>query len=773
MIYSLLLLVAATSCDKGQQPLYKQADAPIEDRVNDLIGRMTIEEKIGQLSCPFGWEMYDKHADGTVGTSQKYREMMDTMPVGSLWGVLRADPWTRKTLETGLNPALAAEATNALQRYAVDSTRLGIPLLLAEECPHGHMAIGATVFPTSLGQASTWNPELIRRMGEAIGLEARVQGGNIGYGPVMDIARDPRWSRMEESYGEDPVLSGEIGVAMMQGMQGDDAADGKHVFSTLKHFAAYGVPEAGHNGGRANTGMRQLLSEYLPQFKKAVEGGATSIMTSYNSIDGVPCTANKQLLTDVLRDDWGFDGMIYSDLFSIEGIAQMRAAANRKESAVKALKAGLDMDLGGQAFSGELKQALDEGLITEADIDRAVANVLRLKFKQGLFENPYSDPQTAAASVRSQAHRDIAREVATQGTVLLANDGVLPLAPGVKRVAVIGPNADVPYNQLGDYTAPQAREEMVTVLDGMRNAMPGAQIEYVKGCAIRDTEGTDIPAAVRAARNADVAVVVVGGSSARDFKTKYIDTGAATAEEGAGVSDMDCGEGFDRATLNLLGDQERLLEAVMATGTPTVVVYIQGRTLDMNLASKANALLTCWYPGEQGGAAVADIITGKANPAGRLPVSVPRSVGQVPIYYSQNNRNNYMDMDASPLYAFGHGLSYTTFEYSDLDIKADGLGKPVVVTCTIANTGDRDGDEVAQLYLTDVAASVSQPPMLLKAFERVSIPKGEKRTVTFTLQPADLEIYNDRMERVVEPGKFIVRVGGASDQLPLKGDFTL
>ena len=328
----------------AQQPLYKQATAPVEDRVNDLIGRMTVEEKVGQLCCPLGWEMYTKTENGVVA-SDLYKERMKTMPIGSFWAVLRADPWTQKTLETGLNPELSAKALNALQKYAVEETRLGIPVLFAEECPHGHMAIGTTVFPTSLSQASTWNAELMHRMGEAIALEARSQGANIGYGPVLDIAREPRWSRMEETFGEDPVLTTHLGVAFMKGMQGKSQNDGKHLYSTLKHFAAYGIPEAGHNGARANVGMRQLFSDYLPPFKKAVEEGVGTIMTSYNSIDGIPCTSNKYLLTDVLRDQWGFKGFVYSDLTSIEGIVGARVAKNNKEAAVLALKAGLDMIL--------------------------------------------------------------------------------------------------------------------------------------------------------------------------------------------------------------------------------------------------------------------------------------------------------------------------------------------------------------------------------------------------------------------------------------------
>lgn len=724
----LVVMVAVIGQLSAQKPLYKEADASVEDRVADLLGRMTVEEKEGQLCCPMGWEMYTKTKKG-VEASEVYKKRMAEMPVGSFWAVLRADPWTQKTLETGLNPETAAMALNALQRYAVEKTRLGIPVLFAEECPHGHMAIGTTVFPTSLAQASTWNEELIYRMGEAIALEARLQGAGIGYGPVLDVAREPRWSRMEETFGEDPVLTSVLGVAFMRGMQGERQDDGKHLFSTLKHFAAYGIPEGGHNGYRANVGMRQLFSEYLPPFKKAVEAGAGTLMTSYNSIDGVPCTANRYLLTDVLRGMWGFDGFVYSDLFSIEGIAGMRVAQDNKEAAVLALKAGLDMDLGGNAFGRNLKRALEEGEITEDDLNRAVANVLRLKFRLGLFENPYVSPALAKKLVRSEAHKKLAREVARQGTVLLKNEGILPLRKTIRHIAVIGPNADVMYNQLGDYTAPQDRKEVTTVLDGIRGAVSAStKVSYVKGCAVRESSTADIPAAVKVAEQADVVVLVVGGSSARDFKTQYIATGAATvsAEDEQEVSDMDCGEGFDRSTLHLLGEQERLLEALADVGKPLVVVYIQGRPLNMNLAAeRAQALLTCWYPGEQGGAAVADVLFGDYNPSGRLPVSVPRHEGQLPVYYSQEGSRDYMDGEGTPLYAFGYGLSYTNFEYGDLELK-EGNGKDTlqVVSCRVTNTGEYDGHEVVQLYVTDKKASVSLPPVLLKGFRHVALKRG-------------------------------------------------
>lgn len=775
-----VLLLSGMLCTgrvMAQQWLYKQAAVPIEYRVKDLLGRMTIEEKVGQLCCPLGWEMYTKTGKNEVTVSELYKKKMAEAPVGSFWAVLRADPWTQKTLETGLSPELSAKALNALQKYAVEETRLGIPVLFAEECPHGHMAIGTTVFPTALSAASTWNEGLMLKMGEAIALEARLQGANIGYGPVLDVAREPRWSRMEETFGEDPVLTTIMGVAMMKGMQGKVQNDGKHLYATLKHFAAYGVPESGHNGSRANCGMRQLLSEYLPPFRKAVKEGAGTLMTSYNAIDGVPCTANKELLTDVLRNQWGFKGFVYSDLISIEGIVGMRAAKDNKEAAVKALKAGLDMDLGGNAFGKNLKKAYEEGLITMADLDRAVGNVLRLKFQMGLFENPYVSPELAKKLVHSKEHKELARQVAREGVVLLKDEGVLPLSKHIGHLAVIGPNADEMYNQLGDYTAPQVREEVATVLDGIRAAVSeSTRVTYVKGCAVRDTTATDIPAAVAAAQKADAVVLVVGGSSARDFKTKYISTGAATVSEDAKtLPDMDCGEGFDRSSLRLLGDQEKLISAVASTGKPLVVVYIQGRTMNMNLAAeKAQALLTAWYPGEQGGMGIADILFGDYSPAGRLPVSVPRSEGQLPVFYSQGTQRDYVESKGTPLYAFGYGLSYTRFTYSGLELqKGTEMETLQTVACTVTNTGNRDGEEVVQLYIGDKVASVSQPPLLLKAFQRIFLKKGESRQVIFHLKKDDLAIYDSEMNYVVEPGEFKVMVGAASNDIRLEGEFVL
>lgn len=468
VITSAAMAQAASPKKSSIDRRYKDASLPVDERVDILLAQMTLNEKVGQLLCPLGWPMYERVGD-KVEVSQLFKDRMAQQPLGSLWAVLRADPWTRKTLANGLNPRLAAEALNKIQKYAVENTRLGIPILIAEECPHGHMAIGTTVFPTALSQAGTFDEALMHRMGEVIALEARLQGSGVGYGPVIDIAREPRWSRMEETFGEDPYLTGVLATAIVKGMQGEDISDGRHVFSTLKHFAAYGIPEGGLNGECAHVGMRTLLSEYVPQFKRAVEAGVGTIMTSYNSIDGVPCTGNRYLLTDLLREQWGFDGFVYSDLQSIEGIATThRCAATYEDAGAIALKAGVDVDLEGNSYK-HLMTAYEKGKVTIDDIDRAVRNVLRKKFELGLFENPYVDPAKAAKTVRSKEHREVAREVARKGIALLKNDGILPLSKSLKRVAVIGPNADVAYNQLGDYTAPQAREEIRTVLDGVRS----------------------------------------------------------------------------------------------------------------------------------------------------------------------------------------------------------------------------------------------------------------------------------------------------------------
>lgn len=771
--FTLSVLIAG-AVNAQKLPDYKNPKLSTEKRTQDLISRMTVDEKVGQLLCPMGWEMWDK-TDNAVNYSSTFKNLIDTKYIGSFWGVYRADPWTKKTLETGLNPELAAKAGNALQKYVVEKTRLGIPLFLAEESPHGHMAIGTTVFPTGIGQASTWNPELIEKASAVMAKEVRLQGGHVSYGPVMDLSRDPRWSRVEESFGEDPVLTSAIGVAAIKGGGGGDLSKPYSVVSTLKHFIAYGIPEGGHNGNTALLGQRELHENFFPPFKNAVKAGALSIMTAYNSIDGVPCTSNEYLYNDLLKSQWGFRGYVVSDLFSINGLSGSHyVAKDLKEAGELSLKAGVDVDLGASGFA-DLKKSLAEGKITMKQLNEAVSRVLKLKFEMGLFENPYVDVLKAKEEVRTAGHIKIAREMASESVVLLENkNGMLPLSKTLKRIAVIGPNADNIYNQLGDYTAPQEDSNVITVYKGIKNKYPQATVEYVKGVAIRDTTNTDIVAAVKAAKNAEVAVVVVGGSSARDFKTKYIETGAAVTDAES-LQDIESGEGFDRSTLSLLGKQQELLEAVKATGTPIVVIYIQGRPLEMNWAAEnANALLTAWYPGQEGGNAIADILSGDVNPSGKLPISVPKYVGQIPVYYNKKNPkgHDYVEMNSAPLYPFGYGLSYTQFSYSNLKTTKKSA-QSFEVSLTLKNTGTKDGKEIVQLYLRDVVASVVQPIKQLKQFQKVELKAGEEKQINFTITPEDLWIIDSKMNRVVEPGDFKFMVGNSSSDIKLESTITV
>lgn len=748
---------------------YKNPRLPVEQRVADLLSRMTLEEKVGQLLCPLGWEMYEIEGEA-VFPSDKFKQLIKERHAGMLWATYRADPWTRKTLENGLNPALAAKAGNSLQKYVMENTRLGIPLFLAEEAPHGHMAIGTTVFPTGIGMAATWSPQLINEVGKTIGKEVRLQGGHISYGPVLDLTRDPRWSRVEETFGEDPVLTGTMGKAMVEGLGGGNLSQPYSTLATLKHFLAYGISESGQNGNPSLVGIRELHENFLPPFRRAIDAGALSVMTSYNSMDGIPCTANHYLLTRLLRNEWKFKGFVVSDLYSIEGIHQSHfVAPTMEEAAILALSAGVDVDLGGDAYMNIIN-AVNTGRISNAVLDASVACVLRLKFEMGLFENPYTDPEKAKKEVRNNAHITLARRVAQASVTLLKNEhSLLPLNKDISRIALVGPNADNRYNMLGDYTAPQEEENVKTVLDGICAKLSPTQVEYVKGCAVRDTTTSNLEQAVAAARRSEVIIAVVGGSSARDFKTSYKETGAAIADEKT-VSDMECGEGFDRTTLSLLGKQQELLKALKATGKPLVVVYIEGRPLDKNWASEnADALLTAYYPGQEGGNAIADVLFGDYNPAGRLPITVPRSVGQIPIYYNKKapQKHDYVELSASPLYPFGYGLSYTTFEYSDLYLSAI-TPHSFEVSFKVRNTGECDGEEVAQLYLRDEYASVVQPLKQLKHFERFYLKRGEMKEVKFILSESDFALIDRDLKTVVEPGTFQIMVGASSDDIRLQ-----
>ncbi|MEC0127198.1 glycoside hydrolase family 3 N-terminal domain-containing protein [Paenibacillus pabuli] len=751
---------------------YKDASLPIPERVQDLLGRMTTEEKIGQLIQPMGWKTYVKEADGTVQVTEAFIEDIAKGGIGSLYGALRADPWTEVTLETGLTPRQGAAATNEIQRYAIENSRLGIPILFGEECSHGHMAIGATVFPVPLAVGSAWNLELYREMCEAIAVETRSQGGAATYSPVLDVVRDPRWGRTEECFAEDPYLIGELAVAAMKGLQGDRLHSNQTIVATLKHFAAYGSSEGGRNAAPVHMGLRELHEVDLLPFKKAVEAGACSVMTAYNEIDGVPCTSSSYLLNDLLREQWGFDGFVITDFGAIQMLVSGHNTAENGEHAVaQSLKAGVDMEMSGYMYRKHLGQALEQGLIEESDLDTAVRRVLEIKFRLGLFEQPFVDPDFAEQVIGCEEHIQLARKVAQEGIILLKNEeNTLPLSKTGTKLAVIGPNANHVYNQLGDYTSPQPRGQIVTVLDGITHKLGAdtGKVLYAPGCRIKGDSREGFAQALACAEEADTIVMVMGGSSARDFGDGTIDlrTGASVVTDDP-WNDMECGEGIDRSSLSLMGVQLELVQEVHKLGKPVIVVYINGRPIaEPWIDEHVHAIVEAWYPGQQGGNAIADILFGDVNPSGRLTVSIPKHVGQLPVSYNakRTRGKRYLETDLVPQYPFGFGLSYTEFKYENVRVVPEVIGPDgeAEVQVEVTNTGSVAGNEVVQLYITDVSASVTRAEISLKGFRKIHLEPGQTRTVTFPVQKEHLELIDSRLQPVVEPGEFRLMVGSSS-----------
>ncbi|NGP46490.1 beta-glucosidase [Bacillaceae bacterium SIJ1] len=728
---------------------------------------MTLDEKIGQLVQPFGWELFNKNEDQSITLTDECKRDLKEGRIGALYGTLRADPWTGVTVETGLSKQYAAQATNTIQHYQLTHSRLGIPLLFGEECSHGHMSIGATVFPVPLNAASAWNPKLYKAMCQAIAAETRSMGGAATYSPVLDIVRDPRWGRTEETYGEDPHLASVYAKAGVEGLQGQSLADENSIVATLKHFVAYGSSEGGRNSAPVHMGPNELHNIDLPPFKAAVEAGAASLMTAYNEIDGVPCTSNADLLNALLRKEWGFDGFVITDCGAMSMLAHgHRTAENQEDAAAQSVNAGVNMEMSGQVFRESLLNALENKRLTQDALDMAVREVLRVKFRLGLFERPYVDEARAAAVVGSKEHAQVAQQVAEESIILLKNEGqALPLAKNTGSVAVIGPNAHNTYNQLGDYTAPQAHDRITTVFDGVCHVLGEENVHYAPGCRIQGDDTSGFDKALEAAQNAEAVVMVLGGSSARDFGEGTIDlkTGASVVTDNP-QSDMDCGEGIDRSTLHLLGVQLELAKKIKALGKSLIVVYMNGRPIvEPWLEENADAILEAWYPGQEGGTAIARILFGDVNPSGRLTLSVPKTVGQLPnvYHYKRTRGKRYLETDLEPLYPFGYGLSYTTFAYGDLKLDRQEMTADETITASIdiTNTGDAAGKEVVQLYVTDKFASVTRAERLLKDFQKVELQPGETKTVQFTIAASHLELVTARGEYIVEPGEFILTAG--------------
>lgn len=748
------LFVILCAPTMGQQsPRYKDAKLSIEDRVADLLPRMTLEEKVGQIT---GGRQGDQ---GLIDTKDK-------LPYKTVQELFKE----MYKLDTTMGPRERALAHNALQRYQMEKTKLGIPKIFFGEALHGFMAYGSTSFPQAIGLASTWDPALVKKVFAAASDEMSASGVNQAFTPVLDLARDPRWGRTEETYGEDPYLGSRIGVAAVEGLQGDEfLIDRHHVMATAKHFTAHGQPESGTNTAPANFSERVLRESYLYAFESAIrEGRAGSVMASYNEIDGVPSHVNHWLLEKVLRQEWGFPGYVTSDgdglqmLYLVHGVA-----ADKDEAARKALAAGVDYDLSDGSVFRTLLEQVKSGVVPEAEVDRAAARVLAAKFRLGLFDSPYVDPEYAAKVTNGVEHQKLAEKAAEEAIVLLKNEGnLLPLdAKTMKTIAVIGPNAkDV---HLGGYSRDPGHG--VSVLEGIQNhAGSSAKIVYSEGCKIttgkqgwdgwyeNDTKLADpkdqqasIKEAIEVAKKADVAVLVVGETEGTNRE--------AWSENHLG----------DRDSLDLLGSQDQLIQSVVETGVPTIVVLINGRPLSINyVAQHVPAILEGWYLGQEGGTALARVLFGDVSPGGKLPITFPRSVGQLPDFYNHKPSRNrsYIFTSREPLFAFGYGLSYTTFKFENLHVEPSTIapGGTAKVSVEVTNSGDREGDEVAQLYIHQKVSSVTRAVLELRGFERVHLRPGEKTTVRFVLTPDKLAILDEAMKPVVEPGIFEIFIGNSS-----------
>lgn len=754
---------------------YKQSSVPVEERVQDLLERMTLQEKVGQLNQRmYGWNAYFRHGSDFTLTEAFKEEVTFGGGMGALYGLFRSDPWSGVHYGNGITAAESAKVANMVQRYVAENTRLGIPVLLSEECPHGHQALDGTLLPVNMAAAATWNPALMLNAYAHVAAEIRSRGAHIGLVSALDILQEPRWGRSEECFGEDPYLAARFAEAAVRGMQGDaphqlDETD--KVAVVLKHLCAQGAAQGGRNAGPAAIGPRELREIHLPAAEAGAKAGAAGFMAAYNEIDGIPCHANRELLTGTLREEWGFDGIVMADGCAVDRLLAL--AGSHEAAAALALTSGVDISLWDTSFS-TLEEAVKVGLVSEADIDRAVSRVLRLKFRLGLFDRPYVPELRAISVVGSPEFRAINLQVARESVVLLKNeDRLLPLAPGLRKLAVIGPNADRLYNQLGDYTSVQREGTSTTVLQGIRQCAPdGVEVVHALGCGIRDLSRAGLPEAVEAARGADVAVLVLGGSSARQFGGDFDSNGAAIVSEGS-PSEMDCGEGVDLAALSLGGVQRELVEAIAATGTPVVAVIIQGRPHALTgIDDLCDAILCTGYPGTEGGRAIAEIMFGKANPSGKLPCSLPRSSAQLPVYYNQKDPGRtrvYADMTSAPLYPFGFGLSYTTFAYGSLALSRSSVsaveleqGEKIAVSVEVENTGTRGGAETVQLYIRASESVITRRIAELKGFSKPWLNPGERRTVQFHLGREELAVWNREMRFTVEPCRVVIRVGGNS-----------
>jgi beta-glucosidase len=758
-------------------PAYKNPTLAPEKRVKDLLARMTLEEKAAQMLCVWQ-EKKEKlvDAEGNFNLAKAKAAFRKGHGLGQVGrpsdaGAPPTQPWLGRTARQ------MAELTNAIQKFFLDNSRLGIPVVFHEECLHGHAARDATSFPQPIGLGATFNPALVERLFTMTAYEARVRGTHQALTPVVDVARDPRWGRVEETYGEDSYLNTRLGIAAVRGFQGDAAFnDKKRVMATLKHFAAHGQPESGQNCAPANVSERVLRETFLHPFRDVLrEARAVSVMASYNEIDGVPSHASRWLLRDVLRKEWGFTGFVVSDYYAIWELGCRPAthghfvAQDKKEACRLAVEAGVNIELPEPDCYRHLAELVRKGALKEKQLDELVAPMLHWKFQMGLFDDPYVDPDEADRVVGCDSHRELALQAAHETITLLQNKGHLaPLNPAkLKTIAVIGPNAHRPL--LGGYSG--MPKHHVTVLDGIK-AKVGDRVNvlYSEGCKITvggswqqdeviasdpTEDRKQIAEAVEVAKQADVIVLAIGGNE-------------QTAREAWGLKHLG-----DRTSLDLVGRQDELVDAMLATGKPVIVFLFNGRPLSVNnVAQNVPVLFECWYLGQECGRAVADVLFGDVNPGGKLPISIPRSVGHLPVFYNHkpSARRGYLWDDVSPLFPFGFGLSYTTFKLHNVRLAKKRIARhgSTRVLVDVTNTGQRAGSEVVQMYIRDCVSSVTRPVKELKGFQKVWLQPGETKAVALEITPESLAFYDVNMKYVVEPGEFEVKVGNSSCEADLQ-----
>ena len=697
--------------------------------VDGLIKKMTLDEKIGQISLfTSDWS--------TTGPSMRndYIELIKQGKTGSVFN------------------AYTVDFVKELQRIAVEETRLHIPLLFGYDVIHGHR----TIFPIPLGQASTWDTAMIEKVERVAAIEATAEGLNWVFAPMVDIARDPRWGRVMEGSGEDTFLGSLISAARVRGFQGESLSDNNSVIACVKHFAAYGAPQGGRDYHTVDMSERSLFEWYLPVYQAAMDAGAGSVMTSFNEIAGVPSTSNKWLLTDLLRDKWKFDGFIVTDYGSINELIQHGVASDPAHAAELSINAGVDMDMQGSAFLNEIAALVKSNKVSEETIDNAVRRILIAKYKLGLFDDPYRycDKKREAEEILTPAFREFAREVAAKSCVLLKNENkTLPIPADVKTIALIGPLADSKEDMLGFWSGAGQPDKCITLLDGLKNKVKSSvKILTVKGCNVNDDSLDEISKAVTAARNADFIILALGENR------------------------MMSGEAASRTDISLPGIQMKLAEAVIKTGKPSVTVLFNGRPLAIpDLDKTAPAILEVWFGGTEAGNGITDVLFGDVNPSGKLTMTFPRNVGQIPIFYNSKNtgrpinpenpyekyKSNYLDSPNTPLYPFGYGLSYTSFSYSDIKLNKEsfGLSDKIIASVDVTNTGERNGEEIVQLYVRDLVGDVTRPVRELKGFKKVHLNKGETVNVTFMLSTGELSYYHQDMSFSTDPGDFELFIG--------------